>query len=79
MSVLACSYPIYTIQGKGGGIRVVEGFNIGTTYLTDVQLRFLKRVKQSLSDDEDVKILDSIIFTYKNPLKDEKEIEDNVL
>ena len=79
LSVLACSYPIYTIQGKGGGIRVVEGFNIGTTYLTDVQLEFLKKVKRSLIDDEDIKILDSIIFTYKNPIKDEEETEDNVL
>lgn len=79
LSVLACSYPIYTIQRKGGGIRVVEGFNIGTTYLTDVQLGFLKKVKRSLINDEDIKILDSIIFTYKNPVKTEEETEDNVL
>ena len=79
LSVLACSYPIYTIQGKGGGIRVVEGFKLGMTYLTDVQLDFLIRISQSLTDDEDLKILESIIFTYKNPVKNEEEVEENVL
>ena len=69
LSVLACSYPVYTIQGKGGGVRVVEGFKLGMNYLTDVQLDFLIRIGKSLTDDEDIKILDSIIFTYKNTLK----------
>lgn len=34
--VLSCSYPVYTVQGNGGGIFVAEGFRLGRRYLDDV-------------------------------------------
>ena len=68
INVLSLKNPIYTQQGKGGGIFIVDGYKLGMKYLTDKQLKLLSRLLSRLTDEEEIKILKSIIDTYKNPL-----------
>ena len=37
IEILACSAPIYTVQGNGGGIRVMDGYYYGRRYLKSDQ------------------------------------------
>ena len=47
IEILAYSYPIYTVQGIGGGIYVVDGFRLGMKYLTENQCERLKCLFQT--------------------------------
>lgn len=38
VQILSADYPIFSIQGKGGGIFVMEGFNLHKKYLTEVPM-----------------------------------------
>ena len=42
IDALSCSAPIYTVQGNGGGIRVVDGYYYGRRYLTRKQASTLR-------------------------------------
>lgn len=64
--VLSMSYPIYSVSGVGGGIRVVDGFNLGTKYLTDTQCELLERLSTIL-EGTDKETLHSILKTFKKP------------
>ena len=68
LEALSNSFPIYTQTGTYGGIFIVDGFTLGMKYLSDKQLKLLSRLLSGLTDEEDIKILKSIIDTYKNPL-----------
>ena len=46
---LSVKYPIITIQGNGGGIRVTDGFNIYNIRLDEKQTSFLKGLLKRLS------------------------------
>lgn len=60
---LAITYPIYTTQGKGGGIFVVEGFYLHKPCLTEKQLALLDRLLPILTG-EDHKTMLEIIKNY---------------
>ena len=64
--VLSLSYPIYTVSGIGGGIRVMDGFTLGTKYLTDIQCALLEKLLVVL-EGADKETLHSIIKTFKKP------------
>lgn len=64
--ILSCSYPIYTTQGKGGGVHVVEGFSIGKKYLTGKQRDLLERLKEGLNG-EDLATMQAILKTFGEP------------
>ena len=68
IQVLSCSYPIITIQGNGGGIKIMDGYKLGMKYLTDKQLELLTRLSDKLTDEDDRGTLQIIINTYKNPI-----------
>ena len=68
LEILSVSFPIYTTQGNGGGVFILDDYKLGMKYLTDKQLRLLSRLLSGLTDEEDIRILKSIIDTYKNPL-----------
>ena len=61
--VLSCSYPLYTQQGNGGGVYVLDGFYLGKTFLTCDQEELLRRLSVTLSG-EDSKTMDSILRTF---------------
>ena len=65
--VLSCSYPIDTQQGGGGGIFIADGYRLGMKYLTEEQIALLEKLSKNLSC-EDIKIMNGIIKTFKNPL-----------
>lgn len=66
IEILAYSYPIYTVQGIGGGIYVVDGFRLGMKYLTDAQCELLERLLGTL-EGKDKEVLHSVIKTFKKP------------
>lgn len=46
---LSCSYPITTVPGVGGGIRIAEGYYLGRKYLSAEQEDLLERLSGTLA------------------------------
>lgn len=44
VQILSVSYPIYSVQGKGGGIFIMEGYELHRKYLTDKQSEYLEEL-----------------------------------
>ncbi len=65
---LSSHYPIYTEQGKGGGVFIEKWFKFGMVYMTSEQVELLKRLNEGLSE-KDQKIMQSILNTYARPIK----------
>lgn len=63
---LSLTYPIYTSQGNGGGIHVVDGYQLDKCYLSDKQTALLESLMQTLSD-EDEKTMKSILKAFSLP------------
>lgn len=66
---LSAFIPIYTAQGKGGGIHVVPGWKEDRLYLTIEQENVLIRLIQTLPK-EDGTVLQSIVSTFAKPRKE---------
>lgn len=64
--ILSCSYPIYTTQGYGGGVHVVDGYRFGKKYLTEKQQSLLERLGAKLGG-EDFDTMKSILKTFSAP------------
>lgn len=60
---LSLAYPIYTTQGNGGGIHVVDGFRLDRPRMNDKQTALLQKVLLTLSG-EDKDTMQQIIKTY---------------
>ena len=52
IDVLSCSYPIETIQGNGGGVRVMEGERIYRRALNRKEESFLLNLLPGLQTEE---------------------------
>ena len=63
--VLTCSYPIETVQGGHGGIRVAEWFHLDRRSLNSAEITFLRRLGESL-DGPDLEMLNRIIATFSH-------------
>lgn len=61
--MLSLEYPIYTTQGNGGGIHVVDDFRLGKTYLKSEQQALLERLLPELGE-EDAEIMKAILKTF---------------
>ena len=68
LEVLQCSYPIETVKGGGGGVRVMDGYYIGMKYLNSGQAALLEKLSETLSGDE-LLTLQSILKTFSKPIK----------
>lgn len=66
---LSSFIPIYTAQGRGGGIHVVPGWKEDRLYLTNEQENVLTRLIHT-SPKEDRAVLQSIIDTFAKPRKE---------
>lgn len=64
LQVLSCSYPIYTVQGVGGGVFIEESYRLGMKYLSDCQVELLERLNASLQD-ADKQVMESILKIFK--------------
>lgn len=63
VEILSTSYPIYSVQGKGGGIYVMEGFQLHKKYLTDKQSKYLEELA-AMSTGESKQIALSILKDF---------------
>ena len=63
--VLTCSYPIETVQGSHGGVRVAEWFHLDRRSLNSAEITFLRRLGESL-DGSDLEMLNRIIATFSH-------------
>ena len=61
--VLTCSYPIETVQGGHGGVRVAEWFHLDRRMLNAEEIALLRRLGESL-DGPDLEMLNRIIATF---------------
>ena len=66
--ILSCSYPITTIQGGGGGIKIADGYRLGMKYMTSKQTDLLEKLSETLSGDE-LATMQSILKTFSFPTK----------
>ena len=60
---LSLAYTVYTTQGNGGGIHVVDGFRLDRPRMNDKQTALLQKVLLTLSG-EDKETMQQIIKTY---------------
>ena len=63
--VLTCSYPIETVQGGHGGVRVAEWFHLDRRALNSAEIAFLNRLGESL-DGPDLEMLNRIIAIFSH-------------
>lgn len=71
LQILSCSYPIYTTQGNGGGVHVVDGYRMGKQYLTKEQEDLLEKLAARLTG-EDFKTMQSILKKFGEPTRGDK-------
>ena len=64
--ILSCSYPIITIQGGGGGIKIADGYRLGMKYLSESQAALLEQLSETLSG-KDLEIMQSIFKIFSKP------------
>ena len=68
---LSLSYPVYTVQGNGGGIYISDGYRLGIKYLTETQSDLLEKLSARLTG-EDLETMKSILNTFKEPKRGSK-------
>lgn len=66
IEILSCSAPIYTVQGKSGGIRVADGWYLSRRYLHDDQEALLRSLLPGLQP-EDQKTMQQILSAFAKP------------
>ena len=52
IELLSLDYPIYTTQGNGGGVHVMEGRSIGRKFMSDKQSELLQRLLSGLNSGD---------------------------
>lgn len=68
---LILSYPVYTIQGHGGGVRIDDGYRLGMKYLSEKQSNLLEKLAVGLTG-EDLATMQSILKKFKEPKRGNK-------
>lgn len=63
IGILMCSYPIETVRGCGGGVRMAEGFYLHHKVLTSKQTALLIKLKMQL-DGDDLDTINSILLFF---------------
>ena len=63
--VLTCSYPIETVKGGHGGVRVAEWFHLDRRMLNAEEIALLRRLGESL-DSHDREMLNRIIAAFSH-------------
>lgn len=61
--------PIYTVQGKNGGIRIIEGYKTEKIYLSEIQEDLLKKLISSVDTvvnltKDDIQAAESILKKF---------------
>ena len=66
VEILSGSYPIYTVQGNGGGIRVADGYYVNRRYLKSDQEDLLRELLAGLTPEKQ-KVMQGILDTFAKP------------
>lgn len=66
IEILSRSAPIYTVQGNGGGVRVMDGYYCSRRYLKTEQEELLMKLSDGLQP-EDQKVMQSILAAFAKP------------
>ncbi len=64
--ILSCSYPIYTVQGHGGGVAAADGWYLSRRYLSAEQELLLRSLLPTL-EQEDAKTVRRILDSFAKP------------
>ena len=71
---LSLSYPVYTVCGKyDGGVYIAHDYYFGKRFLSPEQEELLASLAPTLDDDQR-KIMESIIRKFGRPSKQEQEV-----
>ena len=65
ITVLTCSYPVETVQGSHGGVRVADWFHLDRRALNPDEITFLRKLEGQL-DGADREMLNRIIVTFSH-------------
>ena len=65
ITVLTCSYPVETVQGSHGGVRVADWFHLDRRSLNSDEITFLRKLEGRL-DGADREMLNRIISTFSH-------------
>ena len=60
---LTLSYPVETVRGCRGGVKLVEWFNPNARYLNEKQIMLLHKLETQLEQEEQI-ILNSILLQF---------------
>ena len=66
IEILSRTAPIYTVQGNGGGVRVMDGYYCSRRYLRPEQEALLNKLSDGLQP-EDMKVMQSILAAFAKP------------
>ena len=65
ITVLTCSYPVETVQGSHGGVRVADWFHLDRRSLNSDEITFLRKLEERL-DSTDREMLSRIITLFSH-------------
>ena len=65
ITVLTCSYPVETVQGSHGGVRVADWFHLDRRSLNLDEITFLRKLEGQL-DGADREMLNRIIVQFSH-------------
>ena len=65
ITVLTCSYPVETVQGSHGGVRVADWFHLDRRALNSDEITFLRKLEGRL-EGADCEMLNRIISTFSH-------------
>ena len=65
ITMLTCSYPVETVQGSHGGVRVADWFHLDRRSLNSDEITFLRKLEGQL-DGADREMLNRIIVTFSH-------------
>ena len=60
-------FPIYTEQGRFGGVFLAKNYSLGMRYLTDEQCQLLEKLSENLAG-EDLVLMKTILKTFRRPI-----------
>ncbi len=63
LEILTCSYPIETVRGRYGGVKVSDGFYLYRKSLTPKQAELLYKLRDQL-DGDDLITFNSILLQF---------------
>ncbi len=82
IDILSTSKPIYTIGGRGGGVYIVDGYNVDRIYMKEYETRLLKKIIAETEQFDicklnlpEILLLKEIVAFYSEPKYEKGKIK----